>query len=117
MYPMRHRAGRHLLLATLLFITNLSYAQSGNQGSLEGTVADPSGAVIPAAHLKVTSHATGVVSETVSGPEVLYKFPFLPVGAYDLTVDSKGFANATFKNIEVAVGAKVNLPVSLRVSG
>jgi hypothetical protein len=114
---MRHRAGRHLLLATLLFIANLSYAQSGNQGSLEGTVADPSGAVIPAAHLKVTSHATGVVSETVSGPEGLYKFPVLPVGAYDLTVDSKGFANATFKNIEVAVGAKVNLPVSLRVSG
>src|SRR4051812_9940246 len=105
------------LFAFMLVVALAGFAQSGNQGSLEGSVVDSSGAAIPNANITVTNKDNGFKLSTTSGAEGFFTFPVLPVGTYDMTVESSGFAKAVRKGIPVSVGAKVNLPVNLAVAG
>src|SRR5712692_5415263 len=86
-------------------------------GSVQGTVSDPSGAVVPGARLTATNTTTGVNFATESNAEGLYRFAVLPVGTYDLTVAKQGFATQTRKAVDVTVGAKIALDWKLAVSG
>src|SRR5207244_11422269 len=58
------RSGFALLLAGLL-TASMAWSQ-GNQGTLEGTVVDQSGAGVPDAKLTVTNNATGIKFRTSS---------------------------------------------------
>jgi hypothetical protein len=113
--------GRHwmcqvwLLLAVMLAASS-AYPQ-GNQGTLEGQVADPSGAPIVDAHLTATNEATGIQFETSSGPGGLFTFPVLPVGTYTIEIEHSGFSKLTQKDVTLTVGARVNLIFSLTVAG
>ena len=100
------------LLACLMAIPAL--AQS--TGSIEGTVADPSGAVVARANLKATNTETGLVFETTSNEAGLFRFPFLPVGTYDLTAQAAGFGTLTRKAIGVTVGSKISLDLPMTVA-
>ncbi|MGH9446578.1 MAG: carboxypeptidase-like regulatory domain-containing protein, partial [Terriglobia bacterium] len=42
--------------------------------SLTGTVTDPSGAVVPGAHVRLARTATGAVRSTITGADGLYEF-------------------------------------------
>src|SRR5207245_3518776 len=86
-------------------------------GSVQGTVSDPSGAVVPGARLTATNTATGVSFATESNADGLYRFAVLLVGTYDLTVEKQGFTTQTRKAIDVTVGAKIALDWKLAVSG
>src|SRR5215475_5134652 len=65
------------------------YAASG--GSISGTVADPSGALIVGATLKLVNTAQQTIWQAVSDERGLYSFPEIPVGHYDLTITAAGF--------------------------
>ncbi len=95
----------------------LPLAQWGGQGSLEGIVTDPSGAIVPSATLRVTDQQRGVSFAATSNGDGLFRFPALPVGVYELAAQHPGFASWRRKNIEVTVGARINLPVSLQLAG
>lgn len=114
---MKPRGSFLLAIAILLMGPAILFAQTGNQGSIEGTVTDTTGATIPGAHLKATNTATGVVNEANADSQGVFKLPVLPVGTYDLVLDHAGFANVIMKGIVVNVGAKVNLPVTMSVEG
>lgn len=104
------------VLAALLF-TVVALAQVGNQASLEGTVTDSSGAVVPAATLTATNSATGVSFTAESNQDGLFRFALLPVGTYTLTITKQGFAEQGRKDVPVTVGSKLNLDVKLAVPG
>ena len=59
-------------------------------GSILGTVTDPNGAVLPAAHITVVNPKTGLKREADSDSAGLYAIPNLPEGTYDLTASAKG---------------------------
>src|SRR5690348_15739325 len=101
----------------LCLISVLAFAQTGNQGTIEGTVTDPSGAVVPGATITATNTATGVNFSSQSTQDGLYRFAVLPVGIYDIKVDKAGFASAVNKGVALNVGAKVSLDLKLAVSG
>src|SRR5206468_941983 len=46
-----------------------------------------------------------------------FTLPVLPVGHYRLTVDQPGFAQFEVKDVDVEIGAKVNIPVTLAPAG
>jgi len=92
------------------------FAQAGNQGSLEGTVTDPDGALVPGARLQITHRETSFAATTLSDQHGLYRFPVIPVGAYLLTAQKESFAQVIYNNVAVAVGARVTLPIRLTVS-
>lgn len=112
---MRNRYASALLCAMLLFFATLASAQLST-GSLEGTVADNTGAVLTGAKLTIKNQATGATFTTTSNEAGIYRFAVLPVGIYDLAVEHSGFGAATRKDIHVTVGSKIDLPISLSVA-
>src|SRR5438034_1434935 len=70
----------------------------GNQGTLEGTVVDQSGAGVPDAKLTVTNNATGIKFRTSSDSSGLFTIPVLPVGTYTVEVEHAGFGKLTQKD-------------------
>lgn len=100
-----------MLCSTLLF------AQSADHGSIEGRVTDPSSAVVPGAILRATDQKRGVIFNTTSNADGLFRFPALPVSIYELSAEHAGFATWVERNIEVTVGSQINLRVTLHLAG
>src|ERR1700684_1702672 len=102
-----------LILATILVAVS-AYGQTF-RGSINGTVTDPSGAVVPGASVKATNDATAAVHEatTTSGGE--FSFQDLNLGTYTITVAAAGFSPVTVEKIEVTAGGAYTLPVKLKV--
>jgi len=79
-------------------------AQSTTQGSIAGTVMDPSGAVIGNAKISIKSPATGFSLDVMSDGSGYYKAPLLEPGTYTVSVTAQGFAAYTAKDVIVVVG-------------
>ena len=73
-----------LWLAALLAAP--AFSQSGN-GSVRGTVSDPTDAVVPGAKVRLTNTGTNVVAEATSNGAGFYVFPVVVPGHYELTVE------------------------------
>jgi hypothetical protein len=99
-------------LGLFLFVTPI-YAASG--GRISGSVADPSGAVIAGATLKLVNAAQQTLWQAVSDKQGLYSFPNLPVGHYDLTITAIGFTAQKKNGISVDTDAAIRLDLVLTV--
>src|SRR5216684_1972662 len=104
-------------IALLLIAVGSSLAQVGNQGTIQGTVVDQTGAVVPGAEITATRTATGATFKTTSTNDGFFEFPILPVGTYDLQARRSGFTALMDKGVELHVGAKLNLKLELKLSG
>jgi hypothetical protein len=108
---------RIVILTSFLFAgTVLLSAQSGDQGTIQGTAIDQSGAVVPEAEITATLTTTGASFQTMSKDDGLFTFPLLPVGIYDLSVKKPGFSTLRETGLKLTVGAKVSLRLELKVS-
>jgi len=106
-------------IAVSLFVLSLTVplrAQLGNEGSIEGIVTDPSGAVVVGVFLKARNTDTSATFTATSDVSGLFRFLILPVGTYELVAEHSGFATLVQKNVVVAIGAKINLTLSLRLA-
>lgn len=86
-----------------------------NNASLSGTVTDPSVAVVGDAQVAARRIETNVTVNTTTDNAGRFRFPYLPVGQYEIKVSKTGFADATRK-MTLTVGAAFDLPVELAVS-
>ncbi|MDE3137078.1 MAG: TonB-dependent receptor [Acidobacteriota bacterium] len=100
------------LFVTLAMVPR-ARGQSSTQGAIQGTITDPSGAVIPDAQVTVTNNATGFHMATTSDANGFYTFPLLPVGTYTVSVEKAGFSKFTQANVPVTVGARLTLDVKM----
>jgi len=89
-----------VVLLALVCTAPLS-AQLTGKGSISGTVADTTGAVIPNATLTATSTGNGLTSKAVSTGAGDYHFSSLDPGIYTVTVVAPGFQKLTQENIHV----------------
>jgi len=76
-------------------------------GEINGTVADPSGAVIAGTTVTVTNTATNVARTVETNEAGNYNVPFLNPGVYDLKAELDGFKTATQSGVIVEVGSNV----------
>src|SRR5215471_1584169 len=85
-----------------------------NSASVSGRVTDPQNAVIPGALVVARQTATHVQVEAVTDREGRFRFPYLKVGPYEITVHVQGFATAT-RVLTLTVGSAFDLtfPLSL----
>jgi hypothetical protein len=119
--PAAHAARWYELLVRLSFLVALilapcaTRAQIAGTANLQGTIADPSGAVISSASVTLTDEATTVKRETHSDGSGIYIFPDIPASTYDLTVSSKGFKTFEEKGIVLEVGSSTSINPSLTV--
>ncbi len=78
-------------LACLLGLAVICLGQSsGGGGTIQGTVKDSSGAVIPGARLSALHIETGRETTTVTNEEGYYATPPLNIGAYRVRVEMAG---------------------------
>lgn len=83
-------------------------------GGLTGRISDPSSAPIAGANVKVTDKATDISRQTTTDATGYYTFASLPVGTYQLTVDSTGFQRAA-STIRIDPSARARLDLTLTV--
>jgi Carboxypeptidase regulatory-like domain len=72
-------------------------------GSIQGTVTDPNGAVVPGANITITNKATGQVNKTTSSATGTYASGALGPGEYEVRIEAKGFQTQVL-TIPVQVG-------------
>lgn len=84
-------------------------------GSIQGTVRDPLGAVIPRAAVKVLQTATGAERTSTTNDAGLYSFPALPIGAYKVTVEAQGFQGWEAA-VQLQVGQVAVVNASLQIA-
>jgi hypothetical protein len=84
-------------------------------GSISGTITDPSGAVVPKVELTLRAIATGEVANATSSPDGLYSFSNITAGAYELSAQSSGFQTFVQKGILVRINESVRLDVRLEL--
>src|SRR5688572_6552254 len=89
------------------------YAQ-GN-GTIHGSVTDPSGAAIPDAKVVALLEERGTVRELVSSREGDYIFPSLAVGTYTITVQAQGFKMFRRSGVTLTTEQNVRIDVPLEV--
>jgi outer membrane receptor protein involved in Fe transport len=119
--------GRHLfkwILHTtviLLLVVQLNisaFAQSqASSGSIEGTITDATGAVVPDAKITATNLQTGLTRSITSNGEGLYRLQLLPVGDYNVTIEKQGFGTVKREFVKVQIGQKVPLDIELGAAG
>ncbi|UWZ84814.1 TonB-dependent receptor [Occallatibacter riparius] len=104
---------------TLLFLLVLTavplhlLAQATASGSVQGTVTDPSAAVVSGAEVTITSVSTDAKRTTTTNATGGYRFDLLPAGKYKLQISSAGFSTV-LQNIEILVGQTVTINVGLK---
>ncbi len=106
------------LLSALAFVVFCASLQAQyDNGSLVGTIKDPSGAPIAGALVIITSDGTGIATQSKTGPSGDYEVPTLKVGTYSISATAAGFANTTAKNITISVGGRNRIDLGLKISG
>jgi hypothetical protein len=104
-----------MLLLTFLFVTCATRAQVAGTGSIQGSVADPTGAAIPGATVTLLRTATQVTHTGSTDSGGLFTFPNLEIGTYTLTVTAPGFETYVSKNNTLEVGSSIAINAKLPV--
>src|SRR5207247_6966959 len=73
-------------LAAQLILCFSAFAQSSGGGTIQGTVKDPSGAVIPGTRISIIHLATNSRTDTTSNHEGFYSTPPINIGRYKVRV-------------------------------
>ncbi len=84
--------------------------------TLNGTVTDPQGGVVAGARVVLTSQATGISREEITGADGQYVFTNVAPGNYDARVEASGFTAREFKEIALQVGRSVTLDAKLELA-
>lgn len=103
-------------IVSVVLLTVMIAVGQTTTGSLEGTVRDPSGAVIPGASVTVTGTNVGFVRTVTANSEGFFRIERLPAGSYKVTVPPiSGFAESnvdTIVNIEKTTLLNITLGIA-----
>jgi hypothetical protein len=104
-------------LAGFVFLAALSSALWAQEatGRILGVVYDPTGAVVPGAHVVVTNTDTHISRETTTDASGSYQVSALPVGQYTVTVDHKGFHTIKTSVNTLDINQSLKIDIKLEV--
>jgi len=107
-----------LLLVLVTSATAHAAMQSqATTGTIEGTVTDQTGAVLPGVAVSLKSVETGIVRMVLSDDRGIFRAPLLAVGHYDVSVEFTGFTKFEQTAIALTVGQTLQLNIRLSVAG
>jgi hypothetical protein len=97
-----------------LFATVSLHAQTTN-GSIQGSVTDPSGSAIAGAAVTCRNLDTGLIQKTTTTEAGLYSLPNLPPGRYAVTVEAPNLKKYSQEGVSVETGTTVSLNIQMQV--
>ena len=83
-------------------------------GSINGTVTDASGAVVPGAEVTATQVATGISSKTTTSGGGTFVFPTLAPSVYNISSTRRGFEMYTENGVQLRADAAVTVNITLK---
>lgn len=114
-----------LLVAMVLITCSAAFAQE-TAGSIEGTVKDSAGALVPNVALTITNAAATTSGTTTTGTgagfkrnvttndEGFFRVLQVPPGTYDVvTTATSGFGESRYENVVVAIGQSTQLSLTV----
>ncbi|HEY4356535.1 MAG TPA: carboxypeptidase regulatory-like domain-containing protein [Acidobacteriaceae bacterium] len=102
------------IAAALCFTLPSAHAVDVN-GRIKGTVTDPQSAVLPGVTVTAINEKTGVKYTTKTAADGSYFFPQLPIGTYDVSVQTQGFQAFLAKGIVLNIDQEYVETVKLEV--
>jgi len=105
--------GLCLLAVSVALLSTPLFAQF--RSSIEGTVSDASGAVVPEAQVVLANTETGVSQTAQSNSSGSFRFPSLGPGKYKLTASKAGFQTLNQENITLQAEEIRTVPLVLKV--
>ena len=85
-------------------------------GTINVTVADATGAVVPGASIRITNNGTGLVRTGLANDRGELSISYLPVGQYAIAVQTVGFKKTTIDQVVLQVDQTASVHVSLQPS-
>lgn len=93
----------------------VAFGQVTGTGTIIGSVADQSGAVIVGAEVKLTDRSTGSYQVQPSNQTGRFTFSSIKPGGYDVEVTMKGFRKLMVADQELELGGQLTLNLTLEV--
>ncbi len=87
-------------------------AAQQNTGRITGSAVDASGAAVPGAQVQLWRADGGVAASTVTTTEGFFAFTGIQPGTYDLTIEAKGFAKKSIRQVKVDPGRETSIPAA-----
>jgi len=121
MFPIRTSVRRisvavqTLCVVLLLAVATIGRAQVAGTGTIQGSVADPSGAVIAGASVTLTAASTREQQTAHTDNSGVYIFPNIPIGSYAVSVSAAGFETYTSSGNTLEVGSNIAINVKMTV--
>ena len=112
---LRSRFSRFALIVGVLLLVAFSAMAQEQTASIEGTVRDASGAVLPGVTVEAVNSTRGGTFTEVTGAEGMYRMPSLPAGRYVVTATLSGFNPSTVNNVNLTLGQILKVDHTLRV--
>src|SRR5437867_11970572 len=103
-----------VLCALLMLLAGMSFGQTVG-ASVQGTISDATGAVLPGANIAFKNLRTGASLEFLSDERGRYLAPVLQPGEYEIQVSLPGFQAVTRRGIRLAVGQNAVVDIKLEV--
>ena len=106
-----------MVAVVLALSVGTAVAQSGgSSGSINGTVLDPTGAVVANAIVEIHQAVSGYDRTATTDSKGTFNFPNVPFNPYHMTVTAAGFAQYA-QDVETRSTVPVNVKVNLEVAG
>src|ERR1700682_6414381 len=96
-----------------LFLAPLLVIAQTVEGSINGTVVDQSGSVIPASSVEIVNQSTHLTRTAVTSGIGTFTVPLLPPGFYTVLVSKDGFGRSIRKDVQVLVSQSATLDFTL----
>ena len=108
---------RSVRLAAALLLAPLGVYAQVVGASIAGAVTDPSGALVPNAHVVLRSEDTGAQRTLTTDAGGNFVASSVSVGSYTISVEATGFAQYVRRGVDLTVGQSLQLSFALAVSG
>jgi len=105
-----------LFALVVVMLVSIGSGLAQSTATLSGIVTDPSGAVVPGAHVKAHSLATNLDREVITDESGVYTLASLEPGDYQVQVTAAGFSLYTVQKLTLEVDQKVGLNMRLAIS-
>ena len=99
----------------LLVVLVLPYLAAAQEGTILGTVTDPSGAPVPNGAVTITHLSTGIVHAYATNDSGQFVAAGLPAGKYDVRVTASGFKVEEQKGVVLNVNDRDRVDFQLKV--
>jgi hypothetical protein len=115
--PVRSRSGWGALAAlAVVLLTPWPLAAQNAGATLQGTVTDDQGGLLPGATVTVTNAETGYVRVMSTDTKGWFRAAALAPGRYNLRVELAGFGSQTRSGLTLTIGQEATLALPLKVA-